>query len=299
MDAKIKKFKELNKEQPKQMSSVSESAMYGLKRTSFQDFGDYRVKIIHESDIMPEIRGARTRKIKRLYVESKDRTTSLELPSTNLQCARALASHLSRGGSQNDMVAEYIVESSKNLKSIKEFASACKTLSNSNIDGALITLKEAAQRIKNDMMCLQSNRKSVMIEQKINVINTLTEEAVVDNQIYNSLSVIEESGLFGDIPSIMKKIIKEQTSTCSIVTHELSSNSLIQEGLQTVSALSFDNNIDFISYVINETINVVNFDETKKVLSDIKMKLSEGVTLSAFEKASIKAILSQGAIDSK
>lgn len=290
IDAKIKKYKDLNKEQ-NQASEISESVMYGKKRTSYQDFGDYRVKVLHSDDVCTEVRGSRSRKIRRLYVESKDKKTKIELPYTNLQCARALASHLMRNGSSDDAVSEYIINSARNLKVIKEFANICKSLSNSDISHAMNVIKESTNRIKSDMISLQSINKYSIVEEKINIINMLDED--IDDSLYNSLSVIEESGIFGDIPSIMKKIIKEQNSTCSIATYELTSSSYMCNAIKSTSAMVFESSKMLMMHIIEEAERVCKFNETKKVLCDIKQKIDEGTKLTEYEKASIKALINQ------
>lgn len=288
MDAKIKKYKDLNKNQP-QISEISESAMYGKKRTSYQDYGDYRVKVIHSDDVCTEVRGARSRKIRRLFVESKDKELKIQLPYNNLQCARALASHLMRGGESNDSVSEYIINSSKNLKVIKEFATVCKSLSNSDISLAMNIIKESTNRIKSDMINLQSVSKSNIVEQKIKIIRMLDED--IDDKLYHSLSVIEESGIFGDIPTIMKNIIKEQNSACSIATHELLSNKHINQAIMTSTAMVFESSKTLMLHLVSEAYSAAKFNETKKLLGEIKNKIEEGNKLSDYEKASIKTLI--------
>ena len=89
---------------------VVESKLYGTPGrpyNSFEDQGTTKILVRHEDKVNDEVRGARTRRIKEIFLETEIGERFL-LGHTNLHGARAMAQHLNHGGQMHDEIAEHI-----------------------------------------------------------------------------------------------------------------------------------------------------------------------------------------------
>ena len=76
---------------------VTESRLYGTPKTSFENVGSARIRIIHTESINPEIRGSRARHINAIYIENAQ-GERFRMDHNKLSGARAMARHISEGG---------------------------------------------------------------------------------------------------------------------------------------------------------------------------------------------------------
>ena len=89
---------------------VVESKLYGTPGrpyNSFEDQGTTKILVRHDDKVNAEVRGARTRRIKEIFLETEIGERFL-LGHTNLHGARAMAQHLNHGGQMHDAIAEHI-----------------------------------------------------------------------------------------------------------------------------------------------------------------------------------------------
>jgi hypothetical protein len=86
---------------------MTESRKYGTSRHSFEDVGSCRLRIIHSESIDETQRGARTRKIEAVFVETP-RGERFRMDHNDLAGAGAVAMHLSHGGDHGDEICEAI-----------------------------------------------------------------------------------------------------------------------------------------------------------------------------------------------
>lgn len=86
---------------------VTESRMHGTRRSSYQECGPVRIIVRHSDNVDEEKRGARSRNIESVFVETHLGERFL-LPFKNLHGARAMAQHCSQGGRLEDELGECI-----------------------------------------------------------------------------------------------------------------------------------------------------------------------------------------------
>lgn len=86
---------------------VAESRMYGTKRSSYQECGPTKIIVRHTDNVNDEVRGARSRNIDSVFVETHLGERFL-LPFKNLHGARAMARHMSNGGRMDDELGSNI-----------------------------------------------------------------------------------------------------------------------------------------------------------------------------------------------
>ena len=101
---------------------IGESRMHGTSRSSYEQDGNVKIIVRHSDRVDPEQRGARSRKIKALFVETTD-GERFKLPYNNLKYARAMARHVSEGGNVNDDFGQHITKVAEECSKLRPFKS--------------------------------------------------------------------------------------------------------------------------------------------------------------------------------
>ena len=125
---------------------VDESAYTGTPYRSYYIYENVKMTIVHSDKIDETKRGARTRKISEIFIETGGERR--KFPNNHLRCAKAMVNHLGHSGSWDDRVGSYIREVSGCLvgnKSLIEkygdkfsiLGTACSDNINQNILGLL------------------------------------------------------------------------------------------------------------------------------------------------------------------
>ena len=108
--------------------TVTESKLYGTPGrpyNSFADKGSTKILIRHANKVNEEIKGARTRRIQEIFLET-ERGERFLLSHTNLHGAYAMAEHLNHGGTMYDEIAEHINGIVKEMSDMRHFVRATK-----------------------------------------------------------------------------------------------------------------------------------------------------------------------------
>jgi hypothetical protein len=107
---------------------VNESRLFGTPGRPYNSFGEKgktKLLIRHQDRINDEIKGARARHIKEIFLET-DRGERFLLDHTNLHGAWAMAEHLNQGGSMQDEFAEHINGMVAEMSSMRHFVRSTK-----------------------------------------------------------------------------------------------------------------------------------------------------------------------------
>jgi len=102
---------------------VSESRLYGTSRSSYENDGPVKIIIRHSDNVDPEQRGARSRKIRAMYLENSEGERR-KLPINSLRYARAMARHCSEGGSIDDDFGQHITKIAEESNKLRPFKAA-------------------------------------------------------------------------------------------------------------------------------------------------------------------------------
>lgn len=105
--------------------TVTESRMWGTSRSSYEEMGPARIIVRHSDNIDPEVRGARSRKIEAVYLETANGERRL-LDTKNLHAARAMARHCTEGGTIDDEIGCSIMEMAHEMSSMVHFVREAK-----------------------------------------------------------------------------------------------------------------------------------------------------------------------------
>ena len=104
---------------------IGEGRMYGTSRSSYENDGNVKLIVRHTGQVDPERRGDRSRKIKSIYVETAE-GERLKLPHNSLRYARAMARHVSEGGSLMDDFGQHITRIAEECGKLRPFKSAMR-----------------------------------------------------------------------------------------------------------------------------------------------------------------------------
>ena len=122
--------------------------VWGTTKSSFQRVGESRIIIRHTDAIDESKKGSRWRRIRAVFVETKD-GERFKYPANHVAGARAVARHLSSGGVWEDELYKKIVALTEDWLKLKK---ACKVLrSSGNADDASTVsyaLKEINSKLK-------------------------------------------------------------------------------------------------------------------------------------------------------
>jgi len=99
---------------------VSESRLYGTSRSSYEKFGPVRIIVRHSKPVVDEITGARSRYINSIYVENHQ-GERFKMPFKSLTASRAMARHVSAGGTPHDELGTHITEMALETAKLKPF----------------------------------------------------------------------------------------------------------------------------------------------------------------------------------
>ena len=104
---------------------IGEGRMYGTSRSSYENDGNVRLIVRHTGQVDPERRGDRSRKIKSIYVETAE-GERFKLPHNNLRYARAMARHVSEGGTLMDDFGQHITRIAEECGKLRPFKSSMR-----------------------------------------------------------------------------------------------------------------------------------------------------------------------------
>jgi hypothetical protein len=99
---------------------IGEGRMYGTHKSSYERDGNVKLIVRHSEAVNPEQRGARSRKIKSIFVETGE-GERIKLPHNNLRYARAMARHVSEGGQLMDDFGQHITQIAEECGKLRPF----------------------------------------------------------------------------------------------------------------------------------------------------------------------------------
>jgi hypothetical protein len=138
---------------------MNESKLFGTNKTSYQEIGEAKIIVRHKQPINFNAPNGRTQHIEHIYVENMMGERFL-YPIKHLNGARAMARHISEGGSFFDDIGNYIIGLSEELGKLRVFKnyvdrSPVVSESMSNIQEKVI---DRINNIKEEIHSLQTNK---------------------------------------------------------------------------------------------------------------------------------------------
>lgn len=133
-------------------TDMNESAMFGSSKTSHRKLEDTDLIIRHTEAIDPTKPGARSRKIKNLFIQNKE-GERFKFPFVYLPGARAMQRHVANGGYPHDKLGQHIVNTCEEILKLSDFGRKVKHATlNDNAHGII---ERAGQKLKSLRMHLE------------------------------------------------------------------------------------------------------------------------------------------------
>lgn len=263
------------------VENVMES-MWGSTKTSYQRIGNTRLIIRHSDRISEEVRGARSRKIHSIFVETAD-GERFKFPVPNLHGARAYASHLSSGGSHQDELAEMIISECdtqekfqkvrKYLRKLPEQTDYTTNL-NEILTQAQLESKNKVSRLKGKRFY---NNVLETIQTDRNILGPM--DAEITKEIINlseQLCLAESDPLYALLPVVARTVLEtnimdhinfeeEQMSPTFVCEHDTIMSQLIEA---FVDEFGLEENNHFMRHGNNVVMLDANIVEQTQIFAE-------------------------------
>ena len=275
-------FQFLSQQKP---NSVSESSMFGSSKTSYRKLEDTSLIIRHTEAIDPDKIGARSRKIKNLFIQNKD-GERFKFPFKYLPGARAMQRHVANGGYPHDDAGKKIIKTCEEIIKLSNFGKKVKYSSLN--DSAFNIIERAGQKLSQLRHHLESMSKQkyyeTWMENQQNEDNSLVELDAVTLETYKQTFTVQKfdeelSEVFPILHAIMQEtneldldnyvseIHKETTGEGKMSTNEFSkfeewTNSFTTEGFS-------DDELTGLQDLISEPLPVGANGEAVQALAGI------------------------------
>jgi hypothetical protein len=191
----------------------SYSPATGSMKTSYIQLPENTKLIIkHTKGVNEEVRGSRSRNIKALFIENSA-GERFRFPHKYLQGAKAMANHVSKGGTPYDAIGESIITLCTEVAQCSQFLRHVRTnkLTNEGNENIVETVKQKLKEFKNTVKSLQTSRGYNAYQVPTTAIvedNDKESVDLTDKFMYNTF----ETANMDSVLETVARIIKERDS---------------------------------------------------------------------------------------
>ena len=166
-----------------------------LKTSYIQLPESTRLIIRHSKGVNEEVRGSRSRNIQSMFIENAD-GERFKFPHKYLQGAKAMAKHVSMGGTPYDAIGESIISICEEVSQCNQFIRHVRTnkLVNEGNANIVETIKHKLNELKNTVKNLQTTRGYDSYEAPTSTIaeNSEKEVDISDKFMYNTFEAAKK-----------------------------------------------------------------------------------------------------------
>lgn len=186
---------------------VKESAMFGSRRKSYQTVESVKMIVNHRRSIDETIPGARSRYIESIYLENSD-GERFKFPYNYLTGARAMARHVSEGGTPYDGVGKHILETIKEMRDLSKFARRTKKHAMENADASSVRehVIERFQSLKKTLGAMSVKEGYARFVENFSTEETLAEDDTIQQLKERFTQQVFDTQLEDTLPAVMRAI---------------------------------------------------------------------------------------------
>lgn len=226
-------------------SIMSEAAMYGTNKTSFQKLENTRLIIKHKNALPEEMTpGARSRNISALFVENGD-GERFKYPFIHLAGARAMQRHVANGGAPYDDMGKSIVGMSEEIAQLRSFSNYVvkNDLMNSDTNGIVERSQGHLGKLRETLAKLakQSHYEAYKESFQANIQEEIPEDIIADYTDKFTVKNFKED--IASVFPVIYRLMKEQSDV----------------GYDDIVAMTSTEQVN--SEEIEEDIEVTDFDK--------------------------------------
>jgi outer membrane lipoprotein SlyB len=187
------------------------SKVYGTTKSSFQQIGEAKLIIRHSDAVNENVHGARSRKIKALFVENKI-GERFAYPHLHVTGARAFARHISNGGTNHDTVAQKLYSLSEDYIKLRRSANVLKLNESANPEW-ILRLREGMNGINRTLKKMHGpkgykNTTASILEET----STALDEVIVlslQTELAECCGCNKEDSMYGDLGTAAQYIASQ------------------------------------------------------------------------------------------
>lgn len=274
-------------------NDIAESRMYGNTKMSFENIGSARVMIKHNESIDPNLRGIRSRKIATIYVENAE-GERFKMKHNRLKGARAMARHLSEGGTPYDEIGSHISGMIDEVAGLGRFVRSMKNRTFE--DSTTVDMVEAASNyyadLSNKLSKMKSGRgygefkesfipsKQQLDEVDINELKEKFVKKIFDDRMMEALPYVHKAYKMQNENAqrqidTVKKVIENRMALKLTINEGMDSyfktvtiantNDLVTKVLEDIASRSCDIDIARFASRWSKNFNMVNESNEKKL----------------------------------
>lgn len=186
---------------------VTESTMFGSRRKSYQTVESVKMIVNHRRSIDETIPGARSRYIESIYLENAD-GERFKFPYNYLTGARAMARHVSEGGTPYDGVGKHILETIKEMRDLSKFARRTKKHAMENADASSVRehVIERFQSLKKTLGAMSVKEGYARFVENFSTEETLAEDDTIQQLKERFTQQVFDTQLEDTLPAVMRAI---------------------------------------------------------------------------------------------
>lgn len=297
---------DVERQKEKQMDSLAEQklpgssseimegfdALTGSSKTSFQNLGNIRLIIKHRSAVNEELRGARSRDIRAIYLQRGGERFRVQ--ENNLRVARALARHLHQGGEMYDTVGQTIQEMASEYSKLGKFVRYVKGsgLINEDNQDLVATAQKSIQRMRETFHMLTGIKTYTSAVESLEMYTQpeiLEDNVDMTSKFSHTLVDHRVSDAIDALRSVIGREKTFQESIQAIIKQEDFSN--LRNQLSENSGLEFSSPHAQLGWQVSQMASATSNNTLRNHLSNISKKLSSGGTLDQFEYGTVKSCL--------
>ena len=194
-------------------SIMSEAAMYGTNKTSFQKLENTRLIIKHKTALPEEMTsGARSRNISALFVENGE-GERFKYPFIHLAGARAMQRHVANGGAPYDDMGKSIVGMSEEIAQLRSFSNYVvkNDLMNSDTNGIVERSQGHLNKLRETLAKLakQGHYQSYKESFQANIQEEIPEDVIADYTDKFTVKNFKED--IASVFPVIYRLMKEQS----------------------------------------------------------------------------------------
>jgi len=291
--AKIKKGNNMN--------ALAEglSRMFGSLRTSQQTLENVRILVKHKTPVDENVRGARSRHISAIFLESNGER--FRFPHNYLPGARAMAQHMAHGGTFGDKVGSYISESTGNLLKLQSFNRYVTTnkLINEDSSGIVETVKENIETIRTELKKLTGVKTYETVKARL---ETFEREALAEDDtstLKDLFTIRRFDEKFEEVLPIVKQLVQEKDTFHKRI-EESAANAVVlsRKSSGTTPMFEFSSEHARLGFKLNEfAMRIMENDELSSFVNKIGTKLCKEGAVNDFERAVLKQVLENAVLE--
>jgi hypothetical protein len=281
-------------EQAKFALAESLSKMFGSTKTSRQTLENVQILVRHRKPVQEEIRGSRTRNIQAIFLEANGER--FRFPHNSLSGARAMARHLTMGGSVADQIGEQIVSNTGTMMKLKEFLRYARSnnLINEGSNDAVELVRENVNSIQETLKKLSGIKtyESAKLRMEETQVQILEGECEDTDKYRDMFTVKRFDEKFMDILPLVSSMVTENTKFLERIEEAAGTQIAISEMFSDMAGIIFEKETARLG---NQIASLGRTIKENSELSSYVVKLGNKIVseqaLTEFEKSVLSKVL--------